>query len=107
MQADFALAAAAIPIITGSYNLQEIDRNLIVPDSIILIDQMEPQFLRSTFALGVGNLTNVNKGLLLSLPCPENRVDDSNIDSTIEQNAKGLWLFEELSQDISDSNLEV
>lgn len=68
---------------------------------------MEPQFLRSILALGVGNLTNVNKGLLFNLPCPENRLDDSNIDFSIEQNAKGLWLLEELSKGISDSNLKV
>ncbi|GMH39924.1 hypothetical protein BSKO_07828 [Bryopsis sp. KO-2023] len=106
IDADFALAAVAIPVIAEAYGVLDFDDNLIGKETLELVDSLEPAYIKGFLALGVGNMTDIKRGLQYSLPCPEDRNDEREKPLSLRQNAKGAWIYKELLVDAKDSELE-
>lgn len=107
MNGDFALAAIAIPVLTEAYGVLSFNGSRMTKETSALTEQIEPSFERGIYALGAGNLTDIKKGLQYNLPCPKDQQVESSTTLSLLQNARGLWVYNELEDNIAASKLEV
>ncbi|GMH46152.1 hypothetical protein BSKO_14120 [Bryopsis sp. KO-2023] len=105
ISADYALALAAIPFITETYDVLGLDRNELEKGTAEMLDGMISNF---TAAIGtLGDITSRELGLIYALRCPSSFVKQNTPprEPSISQNARGAWIMQELGEDVRDSLL--
>ncbi|GMH44461.1 hypothetical protein BSKO_12413 [Bryopsis sp. KO-2023] len=107
ISADHALALAAIPFITESYDVLGLDRNELEHGAAGMLDGMISNFTAAIETLK--NITYPELGLTHTMRCPSSfnqNAPPREAGPSISQNARGAWIMSELGEDVRDSLLD-
>lgn len=102
--ADHALALVAIPFIATKYDVLQMDNKLLQQGTIDMLSGISSNFSFGLDALK--KLSGDNLGLENVWRCPEYDFKSQKKPSTL-QNARGIWLIEELYTEAENTFLDV
>lgn len=104
VSADYALALVAIPYVTERYDVLNLDTSLLHQDTVDLLSG-----ILSKYTIGLSTLQKLTSGKLgldYTWWCPEYGFSPRTKPS-ISQNARGVWLMQELRSDVKNTLLTV
>lgn len=104
ISADYALALVAIPFVTEKYDVLNLDTKLLEQGTVDVVSGILSNFTSGMNTLE--KLTSKDLGLDYTWWCPKFGFDPRTVPS-ISQNARGVWLMQELHSDISNTLLKV